>query len=95
MRTKCPTCKSVRCGNYAACARRHEAAAKWWVAWCEVWGHIGFCAHLVIKVRAVHPDATVEEILRAYVKNERERVAMEGRGCEKEIAIPSHGETVS
>ena len=72
---KCPTCKSDRCGNHAACARRHEAAAKWWVAWREAWEHIGLCAHLVIKVRAVHPDATAEDILRVYVEKEQERMA--------------------
>lgn len=38
---RCKTCKSSRCGNHAACARRYEASAArsrgWWIAWDAMW----------------------------------------------------------
>ncbi len=55
----CSTCKSDRCGNHAACARREAARLKaaaenqdraevWRFSWQAAWLFIGAWAHLTI-----------------------------------------------
>lgn len=83
----CPTCKSVRCGNHAACARRNEqrksAAAAglrarnlWWLCWSCAWLYIGAWSYLTLTADTLTglPDGA-----------ERRRAA---RGCSSRLSTP-------
>jgi len=77
MKTICPTCQSDRCGNHAACARRHAAFEQWRSAWLTAWEQIGACASIVLKVQQTMPERTAEEIMREFVRIEQGRQARE------------------
>lgn len=78
MSRPCPTCKSDRCGNHAACARRkaekaqYEASgqqrhAYFWFMWRIQWLYIGAYAYLGI-LSSIEDGKAREEATHAAAK---------------------------
>lgn len=81
MSRKCPSCGSDRCGNHAACARRHEAYFKWREEYAVGWGAVGAVACVVKHVC----DAIGPRIYEAQAVDASEACCELRRKCAVEI----------